>query len=364
MSTKYIVQTWPSQKYSELFDIALAHGDYTHIDVAVAYATYSGVHVLEKILRSSKVDHWARLKKRWLVGIDWCRTDSPALVRLAALTKSEVKIPGGRALINRSGCTPTRPYHPKLFVLHGRNAAAVICGSGNLSANGLTKGCECGSVFLMNSPNPLRSQPELAKIQKWFNGAWLTADSFASIRLAYQERCDALAKQKKSVLTEDDVKPEETPAGRQGLSEIQLHQLRTYDNFWIEAGSLGANLGHGKPGNQLDMTRYTRVFFGAPAEELPLETPIDSITLVWENEIHTDRTLKFGNNGMDKLNVPPSGARGPLFYRGKTLLFTRLANGSFRFTVGDHADLRRWRRLSQPKRAAYALPGGRNWGIF
>ena len=364
MSTKYVVQSWPSRRYLELFDIALAHGDYTHIDVAVAYATFSGVHVLEKMFKTRIGDQWERLKKRWLVGIDWCRSDPPALVRLAALTASEVRIPDGRKLTNRDGCTPNRPYHPKLFVLHGKSAAAIICGSGNLSASGLTKGCECGSVFLLKSSAPTRSQPELAKLQNWFNSAWRDADSFASIQSAYQGRCGALAKQKRIVVTEDDVKPEEAVVSRQGLSEIQLRQLRTYDNLWVEGGSLGSNLGPGKPGNQLDMTRYTRVFFGAPAEALPLETPIDSITLIWDGEVYTNRTLKFGNNGMDKLNVPPAGERGPLFYRGKTLLFTRLANGTFQFTVGNPTDSTRWRRQSQMMQSAYALPGGRKWGIF
>jgi hypothetical protein len=44
----------------ELFDIALAHGDYTHIDVAVAYATFSGVHVLEKMFKTRIGDQWER----------------------------------------------------------------------------------------------------------------------------------------------------------------------------------------------------------------------------------------------------------------------------------------------------------------
>jgi hypothetical protein len=31
------------------------------------------------------------------------------------------------------------------------------------------------------------------------------------------------------------------------LTEEQIRELRTFDNFWIDAGALGANLGAGKP---------------------------------------------------------------------------------------------------------------------
>ncbi len=364
MSTQYIVQTYPSRKYLELFDIALAHGDYTHFDVAVAYATLSGVRVLEKLFEAKNGGQWKRLKKRWLVGIDWCRSDPSALSRLDGLSGSQVRIPDGIHVASRSGCLPNRPYHPKLFVLRGAEKSAIVCGSGNLSFTGLTRGCECGSVFLLNSSDCPESNQEFVRLERWFNTAWNGADSLNSIKSLYQLRCDAQTKQKKFIATEDDVNPEDEITGRTGLSEIQLRQLRTYGNLWVEAGALGSNLGAGRPGNQLDMRRYTRVFFGAPAEVLPLETFIDSITLVWDKEIHSNRTLKFGNNGMDKLNVPPAGERGPLFYRGKTLLFSRRADGRFQFTVGSNSELIRWRRQSKAKNAAYTFPGGREWGVF
>src|SRR5207245_1904921 len=107
-------------------------------------------------------------KKRWLVGIDWCRSDPSALTRLSALPNSDVRIPDGHILIRRVGCTPDRPYHLKLFMLRGRLSGAIICGSGNLSANGLTGGCECGSVFLVRFRNKSSIHPQLAELQRWF----------------------------------------------------------------------------------------------------------------------------------------------------------------------------------------------------
>src|SRR4029453_851837 len=96
-------------------------------------------------------------------------------------------------------------------------------------------------------------------LQRWFNSAWRKADRFDVIEAEYKGRCDALLRRGMSVPIEDDVPPIEPTVRRtRGLSEHQLRQLRTYDNFWIEAGGLGYNLGPGVPGNQLDMTRYTR----------------------------------------------------------------------------------------------------------
>jgi hypothetical protein len=359
VTNEYVVQT-AARQYVELFDTAFSSGNYTQFRAAVAYASFSGVHVLNKRIVAQIGSSWRRLDKRWLVGIDWCRSDPSALERLDAMPASNVRIPNGNMLVQTPGCRPRQPFHPKLFILLGSKSCAIICGSGNLSANGLTGGCECGSVFRFKS----RVHPELVSLQRWFNRAWRTADRFDVIEAAYKARCDAMLRRGTAVPIEDDVPPPEPTARRtRGLTEQQLRQFRTYDNFWIEAGGLGSNLGPGIPGNQLDATRYTRVFFGAPATDIPPNEIIDHITLVWSGVRHHDRTLKFGDNGMDKLNVPPAGSRGRLFYRGKTLLFTRLRDGAFDFTVGDNSDRRTWRRRSQRLNAFYHV-GPREWGLF
>ena len=151
---------------------------------------------------------------------------------------------------------------------------------------------------------------------------------------------------------------------RRPLSEAQIRGLRTFGNLWVQAGALGANLGRGQPGNQLDMTRYMRVFFGVPATEVPPNAELDRVTLVWDGERHPDRTLKFGENGMDKLNVPPAGERGRMFYRGKALLFSRRSDGAYDYAVGDERQAAEWERKSRTQGQQYAMPGGRKWGLF
>ena len=48
----------------------------------------------------------------------------------------------------------------------------------------------------------------------------------------------------------------------------------------------------------------------------------------------------FGNNYMDKLNLPIPGDEGPDRYEGTTLLFERRSDGSFEMTVGSSAEVR------------------------
>jgi hypothetical protein len=362
---KYILQQWPDQQYADLFKIALQNGEYNRMFAAVAYATVGGVKVLERIFREElDTKRWNEINKQWLVGIDWCRSDPPALAQLAAFKRSQVKIPNGQQIISRSGCFPNKTYHPKLYIFQGKDVSAIICGSGNLSASGLTKGCECGSILFVSSSR----NPELVKLLRWFRTAWKEANPYSELKAVYVNRCKQLLKKtNKFFPTEDDLTPEQFKkrVQKKSLSELQIRQLRTFDNFWIQAGALGANLGPGKPGNQLDMTRYTRVFFGFPAVDVAPNTTIGFVTLVWNGMAHSDRTLKFGNNGMDKLNVPPSGDYGPLFYKNKTFLFTRNVDGSFLFTVGTNTNCAKWRRLSNQLNANYTMqPGGREWGLF
>jgi hypothetical protein len=150
MKNEYIVQA-SAREYIELFDTALSGGSYTDFVAAVAYASFSGVRVLEKRIVTHIGSSWCQINKRWLVGIDWCRSDPSALTRLASMPRSNVRVPNGRAVVKTTRCTPREPFHPKLFIFVGPKASAIICGSGNLSANGLTGGCECGSIFRFKS---------------------------------------------------------------------------------------------------------------------------------------------------------------------------------------------------------------------
>ena len=362
MSLQYVIQ--PSHgPYSELFNVAIRQGQFTSLQVAVAYATIGGVRVLTQILEEHLQSSWTSMNKSWLVGIDWCRSDPSALTQLANLPNSQLRVPAGAQLVRNPGCNPTQTFHPKLFLLTGPETASLISGSGNLSANGMLRGCECGSLFIYrNERQETERFPgrEITRVQQWFDDAWLIATNYGDISESYQKACIKRARGQVLMPTDDDaviVQP-------RGLNAIQLQQLRTFDHLWIEPGDLGSNLGKGRPGNQLDMKRFTRVFFGATAEDLQPETPIADLTLNWKGVSHPARTLKYGDNTMDKLNIPSAGDRGEMFYRGTTLLFTRSAPSLFEFTVGKATEKARWRRLSVQRGVIMPAIGRREWGVF
>ena len=371
MKLQYVIQPWRSEQYVQLFHRAFAAGTYAEFYAAVAYATTGGVRILEEVLRDGFGEQWPEIRKRWLVGIDWCRTDPPALDRLAAFPHSSLRAPNAHFLLSRQGCRAETPYHPKVFILRVEETSAIICGSGNLSVSGLTRSCECGSLLLIDHsvPDDAGVPRELDRLLAWFEDAWRGASPLdADVAVRYRKRCRSLVKQGVAAPTEDDAPPPQ-PARRgrrRGLSEKQIHALHTFDHLWIEAGTLGSNLSRGIPGNQLGMTPYTRVFFGTPVSDVQPNTEVDRITLIWDGQEYADRTLKFGHNGMDILNVPPTGERGLLYYEGKTLLFTRRSDGTFEFTVGSESEKRRWRAKSARARLAYRMSGKdqRQWGVF
>jgi hypothetical protein len=171
-------------------------------------------------------------------------------------------------------------------------------------------------------------------------------------------------------LTDDDTVPSGA-ARRGGLSGEDLVKLRSFDNFWIDTGSMYSNLGAGKPGNQLDLKRFSRVFFGFPAKDLPQNSAIGSVVLKYADVVHPDRHLRFGDNGMDKLDLPIPGVSAPNDYRNLTLRFTRSVqtDGTVMYVLGVAAgakDRTSWMRRSQQADALFSMGGGssREFGVF
>ena len=138
---KYVIQKSSGKaKYTDLFNCIADSANYDRLCVAVAYATTGGVRILEKTLARALPSRWEGIRKQWLVGVDWCRSDPPALSRLLPLPHSAVRIPNGQTLVTKRDCNPAVTYHPKLFIFSGSKRVAIICGSGNLSISGLLPG--------------------------------------------------------------------------------------------------------------------------------------------------------------------------------------------------------------------------------
>jgi hypothetical protein len=133
--------------------------------------------------------------------------------------------------------------------------------------------------------------------------------------------------------------------------------------FWIDAGTLSKNFGPGNPGNQLDCKRGTRVFFGFTHKDVPKNHIFGDVVIQVPGYVAQTRSVRFGNNSMDKVNLPvPDGITGPTSYDNKALLFKRSGN-QYVLTIGTASDRSVWRNRSKVKGLLYKV-GKREFGFF
>ncbi len=118
------------------------------------------------------------------------------------------------------------------------------------------------------------------------------------------------------------------------------------------------------PGNQIDLRRGSRVFFGFGTGNVPRNSPLGTVRIRYGR--HTrDCNMRFGNNSMDKLNLPIPGDPGPETYRNQTLLFQRKSNGVFSMRLGSPQEINEWKRLSRQQATLFRMSNsGREYGTF
>lgn len=358
---RYSLQPDYGSPYVSLIAEALENGRFHSLDAAVAYATTQGVRALLPTLQIAP-----GLQTRWLIGVDWCRSHPQALSRLASLDQSEVRIHDGTFVVARHRCTPRVSFHPKSWILRGAEELAVVTGSGNLSETGLTRGFEHGSLLLVRRPRSVAERAlwnSMRALCEWFDMAWPGATPYHVVRAGYASRFKSVL----STPTPTDEDATDAPSvGVEGAALERIRQLRAAMNLWIEAGTLSRNRGPGRPGNQLDMSAMTRVFFDFLAIGVPLNTVLGSVRMRLGGNFFQEN-MRFGNNHMDKLNLPVPGGGGPDTYDGRTLLFRRQldANGSyFEVVVEDDGLAAGWKVASEAANTGYEMKGGRRWGVF
>lgn len=335
---------------------ALMDGAYRELRAAVAYATTSGVRQLTQSLQS------AEIARRWLIGIDWCRSEPAALEALDTNTSSEVRIFGGSEVVANSGCEPLIPFHPKTFLFSGAGCALLVSGSGNLSASGLRGGTEFDTIVEVSGPAThveLDTWKQLDRLKSWFDDHWTEADPWRTVADQY----------KPLFATRPQVPPTldfGRPAGTRGFSAEELSQIAAATTMWIEAGTLTPATSD-SPRHQLMMRPLTRVFFGFGSEQVPRKTSLGVVTLHFRGRTFTNLSIEHAHNSMDRLNLParegPSAAR----YDGKTLIFTKVADHddvAFELATADKRATDRLRLASSRKQLIFTMPGkGREFGF-
>ena len=354
-SRQFVTTDHADGRYIDLIRYAYENTRPTAIFTAVAYATQSGVGELTSSLKDMPC--WSSIRKKWLVGIDYCRSDPLALIHLGSLSKSEVRVFDGEFVVGRRGCAPRYSYHPKLYALQGKEHSAVVVGSGNLSHTGLRLGVEAGVSIA--DPN----REEFGMVKSWFGRHWNNATPLDDISAEYEQRYRASENRKNPLPSDDDAAPES--AGRRGqLTPEQLRRLAVCKHLWIQAGNLHENRGMDRHGNQLMLKRNTRVFFGFPARDLQTDTVIGSVAIKYGGHLRPDCSIRFSNNSMDVLTLPIPNTEGPPKYDQETLCFEQTGVRQFRLVIGKKGDVSKWKRQAKVVGGCFKMKSGREWGVF
>lgn len=338
---------------------AAKSGSYESLDVAVAYATLGGCTALTETLAGC-VDNWAAYRKRWVVSFDWGITEPDAVLHLASLPNSQVWIPRAEQVLD-SNLRPTRCFHPKYYVFRKDDARlGLFSTSANLTLSGLYLNEEQGTLSVWNG-DPDESLAE-----------WIRELAFFEDQLEeYEAASDELVSRYADIRTKhpSNVEEDEGDAADAILTTAQVTELykaaafATARCFWVEVENVYENRGPGIPGNQIDLQRGSRVFFGFPAADVPKNHHFGEISISYEGAT-VRRAMRFGNNDMDKLNLPVPGEEGPTKYDDSTLLFCRTGPGVFELAVGSEEQAQGWRERSESQGTLFELQSGRRFGVF
>ena len=344
---------------------------YTQFRAAIAYATLSGCKILEQRVRTSAT--WRRSKKRWLISIDFGRTEPRALDFLARLQGAEVRIPNGYQVVARKNFSPVTPFHPKAYSVDDitdgdGHVYGIFLGSGNLSASGLLTGSESGvlNYWVDASRSQLKAMIGAYQQMQWFDAAWEVAEPLEKIISEYKKRW----KKSKPRFTDEDKRIVDLYMGGAGrvISGKMALELNSAKALWVEVVELYKNRGPREAGNQVDLPRGSRVFFGFTPRSVQRNTVFGQSLLKNAGFDGVRCSVRFGNNYMDKVNLPVPGAEGPPSYDNSILLFERAGfaeDGAARFQiqVGNEIQLKRWKKTSVSV-SDLKMRSGRRYGFL
>jgi HKD family nuclease len=306
-----------------------------------AYATVSGCAEFQRRVGDT---FWESVSTRWLVGIDYGRSQPAAFDFLSNKNNSSVRVFNGDVVVEREGFFPQRDFHMKACILRNltEHQTGALIGSANFSRNGLSASIECGvSLIAANEDEHNRiMRPTYRRIRQ----AWNQGTPLAAILERYRQLWEP---------TQTDTSGPESEAE-------EAADPTDFERFWIDVGYVTRNRGPERPGNQIDMPRGTHEFFGfAPPANLPANSTIGEIVFVGQGN-PVARNLRLGNNLMEKITLPlpenyPFGA-----YDGKVLEFRRVVGG-FEIDAFEQSDFRRLLQTSS-RCAVNHMGSGRPYG--
>jgi len=334
---------------------------FTRLTGLYAFASFKGVRLITTVLAESP--SWLAASKRWVISIDGGITEPDALRFLLSFRKAEVRVPYAEELLTRK-LRPVYRFHPKTLLFERQDPAfvpaAIMVSSANLTCTGLCFGHEHAmSVRALSGSGTLPPTissgfGELEKIvtsAQVINEAFI--DRYAAIRPTDPTlREEVEDKRADLILQEEPVIP-----------ATQAVALAAASHFWIDIEYVVSNRGMHQEGNQIDMQRGSRLFFGFGDGKLPKNSHIGNVRILYGTH-SASRNLRFGNNSMDKLDLPIPDVEGPPSYSGQTLLFTRESPATFRLTLGTAADIMAWKAQSRAMGTLFTMRSRREFGVF
>lgn len=308
-----------------IYEASRQSGSYTSVDVAVAYASAQGVRVLTDALGGGP---WIAARKRFLISLDFGFTEPEALARLSRLDNAEVRVPNGRAVVASPTLQPTSAFHAKVFAFRGGQSEkllGLVVGSANLTASALSTGAEVVTKQVWQEGFESDARGDRAQgLVRWFDDTWQGADRLEDVLDNYRERRRQMPRRPK-------LREERTRSTRMYIATTDEHvivgplavQLASAKAMWMDASSVIRNRPGTLPGSQLNTTRGTRVFFGFGAENVPRNTGLGGVYIRIPGYDYVFRTIRFGDNGMDIVNLPIPDRHGLETYQGRHLIFVR-----------------------------------------
>ena len=342
---------------------AVSSARFSNMTAAVAYASDAGCRLLIEGLEAN-MRGWDDAQKRWLVSLEQGITTPGALSLLGELPNSAVRVVG-IDWVTEQDAVPGMRFHNKLYLFESRverQTLGLFSGSANLTLSGLYRNSEQATLSIWTPP----LAPE--DVRHWDQARSqrvILNQMFASATPVDEDLINRYRATRPSGARSED-SSEFTRRVAQTRPVMPLRKavaIGAASSFWIEVNYVVPNLGRDRPGNQIELQKGSRVFFGFGVGEVPRNTPLGTVPIRVGDEV-VDCRMRYGNNQMDKLNLPVPGALGPATYEYHTLRFERGHDATFALTIGSVAEVAAWKHRSSRQGTLFRLQGGREYGVF
>ncbi len=285
---------------------------------AVAYISIAGCNLMAPRLEQGIGRRWNSIEKVIVTSCDYGITDPEAVDALRGWPNCTVLL-ASPDVLNRPRLIPLAAFHPKLYIFDKDPGHAIIVGSANLTARGMSTNTEVIGLYSGAGAADTWDSVWAASIQG--------AVEFTPELLSHYRRV------RRGLPTSEILEPPPSPTGPLDpgslpvfWDEIAAGRLIPGDftHFWVEAGSMSSSASH----NQLELPRGANRFFNFSFSRYDhSQAEIGRPRLVVRGRTFPNRKLAWhGDNGMERIYLPTQH-QSNLVYQDQCVLFRRTRAG-------------------------------------